>query len=97
MKTPTNINITISGNNVTVTWTLPGESETYTYLHFYSSGRREKHDVPTKIIYKYITPPNSSYTVTLESCKKYRLDMQCVYPNGKRSEKGKTTFWVTGK
>jgi hypothetical protein len=42
LKPPTNINITISGNNVTVTWTLPGESEAFTYLAFHSSGRREK-------------------------------------------------------
>jgi hypothetical protein len=44
LKPPTNINITTSGNNVTVTWTLPGESETYTYLAFHSSGRREIDD-----------------------------------------------------
>jgi hypothetical protein len=88
LKTPTDINITISGNNVTFTWTLPGESETNTHLALYSSGGRNT---------KYITPPNSSYTVTLESCKKYRLDMQCVYPARKWSKKVKTTFWVTGK
>jgi hypothetical protein len=38
LKPPTNINITTSGNNVTVTWTLPGESEGKTYLGFYLSG-----------------------------------------------------------
>jgi hypothetical protein len=42
LKPPTNINITTSGNNVTVTWTLPGESETFTYLEIHSPGRREK-------------------------------------------------------
>jgi hypothetical protein len=31
LKPPTNINITIYGDNVTVTWTLPGESEAFTY------------------------------------------------------------------
>jgi hypothetical protein len=89
LKTPTNINITTSGNNVTVTWTLPGESETYTYLDFYSSGRREKHE--------YIKTPQSSYTITLTSCKKYRLNMQCIYPNNRRSKMVEKTFWVTGK
>jgi len=89
LKPPTNVNITISGNNVTVTWTLPGESETFTYLEFYSSGGREKE--------KYIRSPQSSYTVTLTSCKKYRLDMQCsYYYNLRWSERVMTTFWVTG-
>jgi hypothetical protein len=89
LKPPTNINITTSGNNVTVTWTLPGESEIYAYLSFYSSGGMDK--------VKYITPPQSSYTITLTSCKKYRLDMQCVYPNERRSKTVEKTFWVTGK
>ena len=87
MKTPTNINITTSGNNVTVTWTLPGESETYTFLAFYSSGRKEKDE--------YIKTPQSSYTITLTSCKKYRLNMQCTAK--RRSKTVEKTFWVTGK
>jgi hypothetical protein len=70
-KPPTNINITTSGNNVTVTWTLPGESETYTYLEFHSPGRTMKHT--------YVAPPQSSYTITLTSCTKYRLNIQCIY------------------
>ena len=89
LKPLTNVNITTSGNNITVTWTLPGESETFTYLAFHSSGRREKD--------KYIRPPQSSYTITLTSCKKYRLNMQCIYPNNRRSKKVEKTFWVTGK
>ena len=89
LKPPTNINIIISGNNVRVTWTLPGESETFTYLEFNSPGRERNHT--------YVRPPQSSYTITLESCKKYKLDMRCTYPKGKRSEKVNTTFWVTGK
>ena len=88
LKPPTNINITTSGNNVTVTWNLPGESETYTYLAFYSSVRREKQE--------YIREPQSSYTVTLESCKKYRLDIYCTYSYGE-SKKVEKTFWVTSK
>jgi hypothetical protein len=87
LKPPTNINITISGDNVTVTWSLPGESEIFTYLDFYSSGRMEK----------YIRPPQSSYTVTLTSCKKHRLNMKCIYPNNRRSKKVEKTFWVTSK
>ena len=89
LKPPTNININISGNNVTVTWTLTGESEKFTYLAFYSSGRREKD--------KYIRPPQSSYTITLTSCKKYRVKMQCTYPNDRRSKMVEKTFWVTSK
>ena len=89
MKTPANINITTSGNNVTITWTLPGESETYTFLAFYLSGRREKD--------KYVAPPQSSYTITLTSCTKYRLDIQCTAPNKRRSKMVEKTFWVTGK
>jgi hypothetical protein len=58
LKPPTNINFTTSGDNVTVTWTLPGESEKNTYLAFYSFGRIEK----------YIRAPQSSYTITLTSC-----------------------------
>ena len=88
LKTPTNINITISGNNVTVTWTLPGESEAFTYLAFHSSGRGEKSN--------YTRTPQSSYTITLTSCKKYRLKMQCTYHN-RRSKMVEKTFWVTGK
>jgi hypothetical protein len=89
LKPPTNINITISGNNVTVTWTLPGESEAFTYLAFHSSGRREKD--------KYIKTPQSSYTITLTSCKKYRLNMECTAPIKRRSKTVEKTFWVTGK
>ena len=89
LKPPTNIKITTSGNNVTVTWTLPGESESYTYLQFYSSGRIMKQ--------KYIKSSLSLYIITLESCKKYRLDMRCTDPNRNWSEKVTTTFWVTGK
>ena len=89
LKPLTNVNITTSGNNATVTWTLPGESETFTYLDIYSSGRREK-DI-------YIKTPQSSYTITLTSCKKYRLNIQCTYPNHRRSKTVKKTFWVTGK
>ena len=89
LKLPTNINTSISGNTVTVTWTLPGESETFTYLAFYSSGPRENE--------KYIKTPQSSYTITLTSCKKYRLGMQCIYPNNRRSKKVEKTFWVTSK
>jgi len=89
LKLPTNINITTSGNNVTVTWTLPGESETFTYLEFHSPGRREKDE--------FIKQPQSSFTVTLTSCKKYRLDIQCTYSNSGRSNMVKKTFWVTGK
>jgi hypothetical protein len=89
LKPPTNIKITTSGNNVTVTWTLPGEFESYTDLQFYSPGRNMKQ--------KYIKLSLSSYIITLESCKKYRLDMRCTDPKGKWSEKVTTTFWVTGK
>ena len=89
LKPPRNVNIITSGNNVTVTWTLPGESEIFTYLTFYSSGRMEKG--------AYIKPPRLSYAVTLDSCKKYRLDMLCFYSNSRQSEKVVTTFWVTGK
>jgi hypothetical protein len=83
------MNITISGNNVTVTWTLPGASEKYTLLEFYSSGRMEKK--------KYIRLPQSSYTVTLASCTKYRLDIQCFYSNSGMSKTVEKTFWVTSK
>ena len=91
LKLPTNINITTSGNNVTVTWTLPGESERKTYLGFYLSGNMH---VET---YTYINSPQSSFTVTLTSCKKYRLNMQCTYPKKRRSKTVEKTFWVTGK
>jgi hypothetical protein len=83
------LNTSISGNNVTVTWTLPGESETFTYLAFYSSGSRENET--------YIKTPQSSYTITLTSCKKYRLEMQCAYHNHRRSKTVGKTFWVTSK
>jgi hypothetical protein len=89
LKPPANINIITFGNNVTVTWTLPGESETFTYLEIHSPGRREKDE--------YIKQPQSSYAITLTSCKKYRVDMQCTYPNGRRSNKVENTFWVTSK
>jgi hypothetical protein len=89
LKPPTNINITTSGNNVTVTWTLPGESEKNTYLEIHSPGRREK--------YEYVKQPQSSYAIILTSCKKYRMDMQCTAPNERRSKMVKKTFWVTGK
>jgi hypothetical protein len=69
--------ITTSGNNVTVTWTLPGESETFTYLEFHSPGRTMKH--------KCVAPPLSSCTITLTSCTKYRLEIQCTYSNSGRS------------
>ena len=91
LKPPTNINITTSGNNVTVTWTLPGESERNTYLGFYLSGNM---DVET---YTYINPPQSSFTVTLTSCKKYRLNMDCSYFKNRWSKTVEKTFWVTGK
>ena len=89
LKPLTNVNISTSGNNVTVTWSLPGESESFTYLDFYSSGRREKD--------RYIKTPQSSYTITLTPCRKYRLNIQCTYPNSRRSKRVEKTFWVTGK
>jgi hypothetical protein len=89
LKPPTNINITTSGNKVTVTWTLPGESEIFTLLEIYSSGRLEKK--------KYIPLPQSSYTVTLASCTKDRLDIQCFYSNSGRSKTVEKIFWVTSK
>ena len=88
-KPPTNINITTSGNNVTVTWTLPGESEKFAFLSFQSSGRTKKS--------RYIRTPQSSSIITLSSCKKYTLAMSCTYSNSKRSKRVMTTFWVTGK
>ena len=79
LKPPTNVNITTSGNNVTVTWTLPEESEIFTYLTFYSSGREEKG--------AHIKPSQLSYTFTLASCTKHRLDIQCTYSHFGTSKK----------